>query len=73
MQRETIIDHLAMAERHVAEGYGRIHEQRDMIDRLRTEGHDIATAEGLLSEMQELQTARIADRDRLRGLLDEAV
>jgi hypothetical protein len=73
MQLETIIDHLAMAERHVAEGYGRIHKQRDLVDRLRTEGHDLATAEGLLSEMQKVQTACIADRDRLRALLDQAV
>ena len=73
MQLETIIDHLAVVERHVAEGYGRIHKQRDLVDRLRTEGHDIATAEGLLSEMQKVQTACIADRDRLRGLLDRAV
>ena len=73
MRLETIIDHLAMAERHVAEGYGRIHKQRDLVDRLRIEGYDVATAEGLLGEMEKLQTGCIADRDRLRVLLDQAV
>ena len=57
-----IEDHLAQAERHVA-------EQRARVAALARDGHDTTESLLLLSQFQELQELHVTDRDRLRDEL----
>jgi hypothetical protein len=66
MERAKITEHLALAERHVAEGQQRIERQRQIIHELRGNGRDFATAVTMLTQFEELQSFHIRDRDRLR-------
>ena len=64
---ETIIqDHLALAERHVAQGRGHVVRQKQIIIDLRNGGHDTTMAETLLAEFEQTLRMHIADRDRLK-------
>jgi hypothetical protein len=64
-----INDHLARAERHVAQGEQHILRQRELIDALQRKGDDTSLAEDLLRRFEETQRMHIADRDRLRSAL----
>jgi len=66
MQKSMKLDHLALAERHVVEGEQRLNEQRELIDRLKQGGHDVAEAELILRTFEKTQSIHIADRARLR-------
>jgi hypothetical protein len=46
-------EHLAQAERHVAEGEARIARQAELVERLRGGGQDVAAAEALLTNLQQ--------------------
>jgi hypothetical protein len=70
MERALIVEHLAQAERHVAEGQQHIERQRQIIRELERDGHDLAIAEALLTQFEEMQLLHISDRDRLRVELD---
>ena len=70
MDRTMLLDHLAQAERHVAQGDGHILRQRALIDRLHRDGHETSVAEDLLRRFEEIQRMHIADRDRLRRELE---
>jgi hypothetical protein len=65
MNRATLLEHLARAERHIAEGAERLARQQELIDRLTNHNHDTAWAQALLRTMRETQANHIADRDRL--------
>ena len=67
-----IADHLAQAERHVAEGQAHIKRQRELIVELQRDGHDTREAQRLLDTFIALEAAHTADRDRLRGELAKA-
>jgi len=69
MKRETIINHLALARRHVAEGLAHIAQQRRLIARLEARGHDAAQARRALATMEHMQGLHEADRERLEQAL----
>ena len=67
MGRAILEQHLAQAERHVAEGEDRIVRRRQIIADLARSGHDLKVAKELLTQFEDMQTSRIADLDRLRA------
>ena len=66
---QMIADHLAQAERHVADAQEQVQRQREVIAKLKRDGHDARLANKLLDNFVALAAAHIADRDRLRGEL----
>jgi hypothetical protein len=66
MDRKSIADRLAQAERHVAQGDGHIKKQRALIAKLEENRLDTARAKELLDTFLSLQEAHIADRDARR-------
>jgi hypothetical protein len=71
MDRTMLLEHLAMAERHVAEGERHIRRQHEIIAELGRNGHDTQRSRELLGLFEELQTSHIGDRDRLAKELAE--
>jgi hypothetical protein len=71
MDRTVLLEHLAMAERHVAEGERHIKRQHEIIAELGGDGHDTQMARELLKQFEETQTSHIAHRDRLAKELAE--
>jgi hypothetical protein len=69
MDRATIEDDLAEAERHVAEGFEIIERQYARIAELQHHGRDTGLASGLLREFELVQAVQLQDRDRLRAAL----
>lgn len=67
-----ILNHLAMAERHVKEGEQHVAKQRALVGDLERDGRDTAVAIKLLKEFEELQGLHVADRDRLLAELVKA-
>jgi hypothetical protein len=65
MDRQTMLQHLAMAERHVTEGEIHLSRQRPLIAELDRDGHDIADARTILATMLETQQLHVEDRDRM--------
>jgi hypothetical protein len=61
--------HLAQAERHVADGENRIARQQQIIAELASGGYDLETAQDLLAHFEYTQESHVADRDRLRAQL----
>lgn len=61
-----IEDHLALAERHVADGDRHVTEQRARVALLERDGHDTTESLLLLGQFLELQGLHVADRDRLK-------
>jgi hypothetical protein len=70
MNRAILLEHLAMAERHVHEGETHLVHQRELIARLKHGGYGTLEAENLLRLMCQSQALHIADRDRLRAELE---
>ena len=60
-----LLDDLKQAENNVLFGELRIQRQREVLDRLRLQGHDTAEAEATLGQLMELQAVVIAHRDWL--------
>jgi hypothetical protein len=50
VERSTIVEHLAQAERHVAQGAEHVAKQRGIVDQLARGGHDTAQAMALLEQ-----------------------
>jgi hypothetical protein len=65
--------HLAQAERHVAEGAGHVARQRQIVVELANDGRDLKTAQALLQQFETMLEHHIADRDRLRAHLARQV
>ncbi len=65
-------DHLAMAERHIASGNRVITRQRQLINQLEADGHDIRAAQLLLARFEDLQAWRLSHRDRLINEINSA-
>lgn len=65
MDRKQLLEHLALAERHVKQGEEHVARQIDLIARLEAGGHDTTEAKRLLGEFQELLAVHIVGRDRL--------
>jgi hypothetical protein len=58
-------EHLSLAERHIVEGEERITMQMLLVDRLRTDGHDVTEAERLLLILRETLVAWHGHRDEI--------
>lgn len=72
MDRDTLIDYLAQAERHVAEGREHVARQRALIEELREGGHDLREAARLLANFEELLRMHLADRDRIAAEIEDS-
>jgi hypothetical protein len=70
-KRGLLEQHLAEAERHVAESETRLGHQRASIEERQRDGHDVGLAETLLAEMEQTYRMQLADRERLRHELSE--
>jgi cell division protein FtsX len=68
MDRRTLEEHLAQAERHVALGARHLVRQRVIVADLERDGHvaAAATARDLLRQFEDVQALHVSDRDRLR-------
>jgi hypothetical protein len=69
MDREVILEHLAQAERHIAESDRRIAQQKVLVERLEGNGADAVTAKLLLAEFQYSLALHRADWERLQRKL----
>ena len=58
-------EHLAKADRDIAEGQERISRQVELIERLRDGGHDLSDAERLLETLQQTLQAWQDHRDEI--------
>jgi len=65
--REALLDHLAMAERHIAQGAAIIDKQKSLILELERDGHDTYQSRALLRQFEDVQQLHVADRTRLIG------
>jgi hypothetical protein len=65
MDRQMIIDHLELAERHVAEGASRVGRQRQLLTELICDGLPSLQSKLLLKTFEECLAMHIADRERL--------
>ena len=70
VEQILLMEHLAYAIRHVEEGQELLRKQRDRIYFLGKAGRDTALAESVLARLEASQILRIADRERLKDLLD---
>jgi len=59
------VRHLALAERHVAEGRLRIARQREIVLELQSDGRDLATAKALLAQFEVTQSLHMQDHQRI--------
>jgi hypothetical protein len=65
MNRQTIVDQLTEAERHVNEAMMHVAEQRGLVARLERNGYDTTNSREVLTVFEECLARHIADRDRL--------
>jgi hypothetical protein len=73
MDRALIEQHLALAEKHVRDGEVILVRQREVLANLARDGHDTSRASQILQEFEDVQQMHIADRERLRRELAEAL
>ena len=67
--RILLMENLASAIRHVEDGQELIRRQRDRIYALGKAGRNTALAELVLARLEASQVLRVADRERVEGLL----
>jgi hypothetical protein len=67
-----MLEHLAMAERHVAEGEIHLSQQKALIAELDRDGHDTPDAQAILATMLATQRLHMEDRDRILKELSSA-
>jgi hypothetical protein len=68
-----ILDHVAMAERHIAEGEQHLRRQRQLVSSMKRRQPSLEIlkqARSMLASMERMQRNHIATRDRLRRELD---
>jgi len=70
VDRAILAEHLALAERHVAQGEEHLARQRKLIADLERHGHDTKQAHDLLAQFESMQALHIGDRDRLKKELE---
>jgi hypothetical protein len=69
MDRRTLEEQLAQAERHILQSYARIERQREIVAELKSNGRDADLAADLLDTYLDLESVHIAHRDRLLATL----
>ena len=72
MDRTVLLNHLALAEQHVAQGERHLSRQREIIAETEAAGRDSALARELLHTFEATQATHMADRDRLLRELSQA-
>jgi hypothetical protein len=65
MDREILLRHLAQAERHMVEGQTQVERVREVLARLKRDGHDTRRARELLRSFEETQAQIVTKRDWL--------
>jgi len=70
-KKSMLLDHLAQARRHIAEGELHVARQRELVAKLERDAHDARQARQTLNQFEELQQLHLADRDRLEKELAE--
>ena len=71
MDRQLVLERMAQAERHVAEGHKIIQRQRHIIADLERDGHDATQAHALMNAFLETQAAHEEGLVRIRQELAE--
>lgn len=71
MDRQMLLDHLAMAERHVVRGDLLLGRARANIKKRRHAGHNVKEAERLLDLLEQVQQEHIEHLDKIRKELAE--
>ena len=71
MDRQLVLERMAQAERHVAEGHKIIQRQRHIIADLERDGHDATQAHALMNALLETQAAHEEGLVRIRQELAE--
>jgi len=68
MDRNRLLQHLALAEKHVSDGELQLANQRRILAQLRRDGHHgaAADAERLLRTFEDSLAIHVSGRDRLR-------
>ena len=66
-----LMDHLAQAERHIAQGQVIIERQISLVAELARDGHDTEEARALLATFRQIQKLSEQDRARLKRELHE--
>jgi len=69
MNRVLLKDHLAQAQRHIAEGIRHVECQRQIVDELVRRGDDARRSTALLELFEETLAGHVEERNRLRGEL----
>jgi len=65
MKQSRLLEHLAHARRHVAEGHVHVARQRAIVVRLEARGEDASQARRALATLEEMQATHIADCAKL--------
>src|SRR5262245_42955830 len=72
MDRHMLIDHLAQAERHIAEGRAHVESERQIVEGLVRGGHDARKSQDLLELFEDTLAMHVEERDRLLSELTES-
>ena len=73
MHRKMLIDHLAQAERHIAEGKVHVARERQIVEDLGRDSKDAGRSRKLLEQFEDTLETHIEERDRLLTELAEGV
>ena len=65
LKMDILREHLAMANRHIADGNLVVTRQRELIARFEADGHDARLALALLARFEDLLAEHLSHRDRL--------
>ena len=71
LDRARILAHLALAERHIAEGEKHLRRQEDLILEMQRDGLDTNQALDVLATLRETQALHHHDRERIQRELEE--
>jgi hypothetical protein len=71
MDRVSLMDRLAKARRHVAEGERALARQRAVIQKLLRDGHNTQSARALLGNLEATQALHINHLNRVRAELSK--
>jgi hypothetical protein len=71
MDRDILLEHLALCERHIALGEKHLAKQEALVADLDRKGRDTADALAILATLRETQALHVLDRDRLLKELEQ--
>jgi hypothetical protein len=71
LDRARVLEHLALAERHIAEGEKHLRRQEDLILEMQRDGLDTDQALDVLATLRETQALHHQDRERIQRELEE--